>query len=386
MNAWSLRPGGLLAAAAFLAVLAVSYWHSSRVAHLGERISQASGQIVALDVAVTGLSGALLAAILEPDPNEAKRQLADFERDAMHALGVLEQLTEDEVAFVAPDEKEREEQELGRPVALRAAMVQTLHDAQSLVALRGSADPMPNASNALAALQASRHQLSEIVLDAIDDERAEIQAATRRIARTRQVWMWQSVGLSLLGLACLVANRLRLASWYNAQATAVSAQLAALRHGAARAQLHAQVADPALQGALIGLDESLQDERAAAQVRERDMQSELEHRSNALQMSNARLKQVNETRRRFLADLGHSLKTPLSIARGTVENVGRAGVEGDVAKALQALDNVDQRVSDLLSLSRADDGRLVSRNSLIELTDLLDHRIAELRVLPNGEH
>jgi signal transduction histidine kinase len=82
------------------------------------------------------------------------------------------------------------------------------------------------------------------------------------------------------------------------------------------------------------------------------------------------LKQVDETRRRFLADLGHSLKTPLAIARGSVEAI--AVDTSRQATALSSIDKVTQRVSDLMQLAQSDDGRLIQMQNVLEVAELLE--------------
>nr|WP_246225346.1 ATP-binding protein [Pseudochelatococcus lubricantis] len=141
--------------------------------------------------------------------------------------------------------------------------------------------------------------------------------------------------------------------------------------------------------AVNGMAEALERASVRQGEEQRRLAGTLERRSVELELSNARLREVDANRRRFLADIGHALKTPLAVARGTLENArtgwerqGRGTAPFDTA--IDAIDEVAGRVSELLTLARAEDGRLVRALEPVELYDFLDSRLASLRALPGS--
>lgn len=369
---WALR--GFLAAA-LIAAAAMSYWHGARVEHLAVRIGQASAQAAALDTLGASLHDELLKSVLEPDIDKAKEALSQFERDVMHALGILEQLTEVEVEFVGEGERSEEEEELVRPAMLREAAVRTLTAARRVINVRQSADIMVDATSPLDQLETERTAISEIVAGILKDEREEISLAIDKIATTQQSHdRWMIALLPIAALSALGAHGLE----HRNRRAQDAKRARALASFSQKTTIRLDAADP-LADAFSDVERQIIDLAAAKGSTEH----QLEQRSAALQLSASKLKQIDETRRRFLADLGHSLKTPLAIARGSVEALPQDGQKRDAA--IEAIDQVTRRVSDLLQLSRSDDGRLMRQNQYFELTEFLDNRVAEMSALPQGE-
>ena len=86
------------------------------------RADKALAQAVALDALRSGVETTLLATLMEADTDAARRAHREFERDAMHLLGILDQMTEDEIVFVDTDERADEMLQRNRPAALREAV------------------------------------------------------------------------------------------------------------------------------------------------------------------------------------------------------------------------------------------------------------------------
>jgi signal transduction histidine kinase len=85
-------------------------------------------------------------------------------------------------------------------------------------------------------------------------------------------------------------------------------------------------------------------------------------RTRALQESNRKLAEVDETRRKLLADISHEFRTPLTVIRGESEIAMRGNnkAESEYREALQRIisqaDHTTRLVDDLLFIARADAG------------------------------
>ncbi len=102
-----------------------------------------------------------------------------------------------------------------------------------------------------------------------------------------------------------------------------------------------------------------------------------------------RLQASSERQRRFVADASHELRSPLASLRTQIE-VERAYGQMDEERALAIshqlaeVDRMQSLVSDLLLLARADEHRLVSRSTVVEL-DRIVLEEAERTELPEHE-
>jgi signal transduction histidine kinase len=125
-----------------------------------------------------------------------------------------------------------------------------------------------------------------------------------------------------------------------------------------------------------------------------EMAGRLESQRNALRESNERLEElvasrtaeladkaerlqrIDESRRLFFAKVGHELRTPLAVLLGEAEVALQTPREKEEAyrDALEHIrvhgEQLKRRVADLLTLARADDGRLAVEPSTVDLLDL----------------
>jgi two-component system OmpR family sensor kinase len=96
-----------------------------------------------------------------------------------------------------------------------------------------------------------------------------------------------------------------------------------------------------------------------------------------------RLEALFETQRRFLADVSHDLRTPLTAIKGNVDLIRRIG-EAD-PQSLNAIssevDRLTRMVSDLLLLAQAETGKLPLANEVVELDTLMLEVYQQTKVL-----
>lgn len=83
-----------------------------------------------------------------------------------------------------------------------------------------------------------------------------------------------------------------------------------------------------------------------------------------------------ERQRMFVADASHELRTPLTLIRANAEIARQeptdpvSRIDPELASILSEVDRTDRLVDDLLTLARADTGRLELRRDLVDLSDL----------------
>ncbi len=101
--------------------------------------------------------------------------------------------------------------------------------------------------------------------------------------------------------------------------------------------------------------------------------------SQLVTVLNAMLTRIDETldlQRRFLADAGHSIRTPLTILRGDIDVALRhprtaAEYQKVLAQSLTDLKDVSTLADDLITLARSDGGALEPHLQMVDVSDLL---------------
>jgi two-component system OmpR family sensor kinase len=111
-------------------------------------------------------------------------------------------------------------------------------------------------------------------------------------------------------------------------------------------------------------------------------QDELGQLTETFNQTLERLERLFNAQRRFVADVSHEMRTPLTTIRGNVSLMDRIGYDEE---ALAAIDSEAQRmtrlVEDLLLLAKADAGRLPLDEALVELDTLVLETYNQARLL-----
>ncbi|GAB4521932.1 MAG: hypothetical protein Fur0018_03050 [Anaerolineales bacterium] len=100
-----------------------------------------------------------------------------------------------------------------------------------------------------------------------------------------------------------------------------------------------------------------------------------------------RLEQLFVSQRRFLADVSHELRTPLTVIKGNaalLRHVPEQDLES-IESIENEVDRLTRLVGDLLTISRAESGRLPLTRTWVELDVLVLEAMRELSVLAQGQ-
>jgi len=116
------------------------------------------------------------------------------------------------------------------------------------------------------------------------------------------------------------------------------------------------------------------------------LEDEVARRTSQLEDANGRLQRLDHMRMLFLADIGHELKTPLTVLRGEAEVALRGDRSVDehretLQRVVQLAQQMGRLVEDLLFLARAEVGAVRFEMQSIVLQDVLDIALTEARVL-----
>ena len=99
-----------------------------------------------------------------------------------------------------------------------------------------------------------------------------------------------------------------------------------------------------------------------------------------------RIRQLENTRREFVANVSHELRTPLSLIKGYVETLLDGGAKDDPELTIKFLRTIERHsnrltnlIEDLLTISRLESGQITLQLRPIELRAFADHLLSDLQ-------
>ena len=309
-------------------------------------------------------------------------------------LAALQELSENELAMVKPEEHKAEAAEVERLTEIRQEFQHTLDQLGEVEQLRSRGRPDVAWQRLIDLLKGGIDQkLNELIEVGVADETAEViridaDAAQllSRLERVSQIHAALAV-LATLALAILLLRGLR-------------APLAELLRGTAKLA----EGDLSHRIAVTGRDEfadlgrsfnrmagDLQAHQKALQDARANLETQVEDRTEELRQANESLRQIDETRRGFFADISHELRTPLTIIRGEGE-IALRGSNKRVAEYKRSIERIVEQakhlsvlVNDLLFIARQGAGAARLNLQPIDLGDLLKKVCGDANVIAHGK-
>ena len=207
-----------------------------------------------------------------------------------------------------------------------------------------------------------------VIFEVLQDERAEAEAAFDGLAVTR--FRLTVAGLALAGLmiVTLIVFVWLLRRGLMRPIRGLAAAAGAFGGGAmetrAPAGLPGEFAD------LAGRFNQMADRIASEQSR---LQDQVEARTAELADANAELTRIDQTRRRFFANISHELRTPVTVLLGEAQ-LARAADEPELRAALDRIvasgGFLRRRLDDLMRLARSEDGQLTLKMAETDLAEI----------------
>jgi len=308
-------------------------------------------------------------------------------------LATLQDLAQKELAVVGPEEQKAESAELQRLDQIKQEFQHTLDQLGEVEQLRSRGRPDIAWQRLIDLLKGGIDQkLNGLIEVGVADETAEViridaDAAQllSRLERISQIHAALAI-LATLALMVLLLRGLR-------------SPLAELMHGTgklAEGDLSHRIAITG-RDEFAGLGQSfnrmagdLQAHQKALQDAHANLETEVEERTEELRQANESLRQIDETRRGFFADISHELRTPLTIIRGEGE-IALRGANKRVAEYKRSIDRIVEQakhlsvlVNDLLFIARQGAGAARLNLQPIDLGDLLKKVCGDAKVIAHG--
>jgi signal transduction histidine kinase len=308
-------------------------------------------------------------------------------------LAALQELSEKELAIVGSDERKAESAELERLDQIRQEFQHTLDQLGEVEQLRSRGRPDVAWQRLIDLLKGGIDQkLNELIEVGVADETAEViridADAAQLLGRLERVSQIHAA-LAILATLALVLLLLR----------GLRAPLAGLLRGTAKLA----EGDLSHRIAVSGRDEfadlgrsfnrmagDLQGHQKALQDAQANLETLVQDRTEELRQANESLRQIDETRRGFFADISHELRTPLTIIRGEGEIVLRGSnkrvpeYKRSIERIVEQAKHLSVLVNDLLFIARQGAGAARLNLQPIDLGDLLKKVCGDANVIAHG--
>lgn len=115
--------------------------------------------------------------------------------------------------------------------------------------------------------------------------------------------------------------------------------------------------------ALNTMSSEVEQQRQREATTQENLETIIATRTTELQKTNAKLEEISETRKQFLADISHELRTPLTIIQGEADLALRSGststepYHAAMVRIKEQTTHTSRFIQDLLFVARANDGK-----------------------------
>lgn len=292
-----------------------------------------------------------------------------------------------EIAFVGNASDENEKEELERLGKLEAQLAAFARRYEAFVDLRRSGAPGAASRELTQLLNGPLvSSIEQLITEGIEDEQTEVaRADTRAHALLHEAENFTIVALGLtmmFGFASILVL-----------SATVRRPLAAIREGIVafsrddldhRIKVDGGDEFAELAASFNAMAAEREHRRNSLLAATSELEAAVANRTRELVAANARLAEIDSSRRRFLADISHELRTPLTIIRGESE-VALRGADKETSDYKSALRRIQEEAShtgvlvdDLLFLARREAGDVRLHVRPVVFTDLVERVCKEV--------
>ncbi len=228
-------------------------------------------------------------------------------------------------------------------------------------------------------LRAAQGRFDTLAEHIIANERMETASAIEAMRRLRQTMTVLGVAIPLLvAILCAAGAGVMLASMLRPLRVLEDAARRAGR-GESISPLHVEgfAEFQQLATAFNHMDEEIGAHRKALSDANRDLEADVAERTRDIEAGRQKLAEIDRTRRLFYSQIGHELRTPVTVIRGEAE-IALRDKASSPAMLREALEHIvanggflQRRLEDMLTLARSEDGQVVLLKERIDLGDLV---------------
>lgn len=314
----------------------------------------------------------------------------DFDAAAGDIRATLTQIETTSRAEIAFRGGGKNQEVLDRLALLEREVNTALKDIDQASGMIMNGDVERGRAQAVAVLEGQVDSRIGLLIDeAIAEERDDLarsRAESERLQIRLQLFAWGTVAVTVaLSGAILLTLLQRFRLGLGALATGAKAYGNNELNHVINLPGRDELSDLARQ--FTGMAEQIQLKQRALEKARDELESRVSERTAELSGVNAELRESDELRRQFFADIGHELRTPVTAIRGEAEVALRARDNREEAQkaALETIvslsEELTDRVGDLFLIAREQAGVLEFRSNSIDLSQATERGIEQMQSL-----
>ena len=381
-------------AAVITACAGLLLWNTDRTAYNHKRTSLAYEELGGY----LRLSGEVFRTF-----KQVRRDLIDgenglaFDLDAAEnrVANILTEIGIHETAEVAIGAREGEKlDDLSRVRALRETLAAVFEDVRQSERLMATGNSEAGRALLSQTLEARVDGSANTIIEAaLADERMELAEALREVEYVNQIAVWAAIAATMIGflltalVILILMFRLR-DSLANLQAGAEVFASGQLDH-----EIPASGRDEfaMLANRFNDMARQIRQKQGALEEARAMLERRVIERTEELCAANYELKQHDESRRQFFADIGHELRTPITVVRGEADVALRTRTNHEetyrfaLDRIIAISDELARFVDDIFLMAREQAGVLDLRNDLVDLKKAIGAGIEQMETFVNAE-
>ena len=384
---YSLYTGLFLVIAILGLSVASSIWGLQRSAHYLERANHSYGQLAKVSEIESKINQYLLLEIANSVNFQNRAKLIEATPQIItQQLGDLQESIENEREFVQTTSAEDDiEAEVDTAIEIASVFIRmhlaSTHEARKRNSLE-SADAVRSCFTNV--VEGNDKKLSQVVRDIVKDEQGEVEEVKAEIVSLTKAITYTTGGLALLTTIGVIGLGLFLSRSIvgPVQILATGAEKVGAGELSYRIELPREDEFGLVANRFNKMAGQLENQQNLLRSANERLESAVIERTKELEDSNNRLRQIDETRRRFFSNVSHELRTPVTVLLGEAEVTLRStkATLADMKKAMGRIvangGFLRRRLNDLLNLARSDDGEIKLDLKEAVLNEIVEHAVS----------
>lgn len=384
---YSLYTGLFLVIAILGLSVASSIWGLQRSAHYLERANHSYGQLAKVSEIESKINQYLLLEIANSVNFQNRAKLIEATPQIItQQLGDLQESIENEREFVQTTSAEDDiEAEVDTAIEIASVFIRmhlaSTHEARKRNSLE-SADAVRSFFTNV--VEGNDKKLSQVVRDIVKDEQGEVEEVKAEIVSLTKAITYTTGGLALLTTIGVIGLGLFLSRSIvgPVQILATGAEKVGAGELSYRIELPREDEFGLVANRFNKMAGQLENQQNLLRSANERLESAVIERTKELEDSNNRLRQIDETRRRFFSNVSHELRTPVTVLLGEAEVTLRStkATLADMKKAMGRIvangGFLRRRLNDLLNLARSDDGEIKLDLKEAVLNEIVEHAVS----------
>lgn len=386
---YSLYAGLFLVLAILGLSVTASIWGLQRSAHYLERANHSYGQLSKVTQIESKINQYLMLEIANTVNFQNKDKLVAVTPEVItNELGQLQETIENEREFIKKTGEEDDiEAEIDTAIKIASVFIR-MHLASTHEKKKQNFDSATAVRSFFSnVVEGNDKKLSQVVHDIVIDEQEEVEEVKEEIVSLTKVITYTAIALAVfttigvIGLALFLSRSIV----GPVQILASGAEKVGAGELSYRIELPREDEFGLVANRFNKMAGQLENQQNLLRSANERLEHAVTQRTKELEDSNSRLKQIDETRRKFFSNVSHELRTPVTVLLGEAEVTLRStkATLSDMKEAMGRIvangGYLRRRLNDLLNLARSDDGEIKLDMKPAVVNEIVDDAVSTAR-------